>query len=810
MLKNYLTIAIRNIARNKAFSAINILGLAIGIASCLLIILFVFDEVSYDKHFSRADQIYRVGFNGRLNQEVLEFPMTGAPVGEQLKTVFPEVAAYTRIRVNGSPFVTYNGQTFKEEKFAYADPTFFQVFDFPLLQGDPATALSDPSGIVITEDFAQKYFGQENPMGKVLDLKAWNASYKITGVISKMPANTHFHFDMLASMHSHGLAKNPAWLGFNFYTYVLVKPGTNMRQLETKFQAEAERFISKEVKDGIGVSMAEFRKAGNDFGLFLQPLTSIHLRSQYKFELEPNGNIQYVYIFLAIAGFMLLIACINFMNLSTAGASKRAKEVGIRKVLGSVRQQLIFQFMSESVLISFCALFIAIFLVSLALPVFNDLTGKSFTLDFLLQPVYLVGLPVFGILVGLLAGSYPAFYLSGFRPVAVLKGSSLGSKLFSGNQWWGSFRLRSMLVVFQFFISIALLVGTVVVYRQLTYMQQKAVGYSKEQVLVVQDSYALKKNEKVFKEKIAQFPQVVQASISGNVPVGDSKESNNGFFPQDRKGQPIVMRQYLIDENYLPTLGLKLVAGRNFSKDFKTDSLGVLLNEAAVTALNWQKNPLGQKIQDGNGRILHVVGVLKDFHFESMHQKIGPMVMTYGENSGSVLVKIKTDNIPGLIASLENTWNDLTAEAPFAYSFLDDRFAEVYQTEQKLGKILGIFAGLTIFIACLGLFGLATFTAQQRRKEIGIRKVLGASVSAIVAMLSKDFLKLVLVANLIAWPLAWYGMHQWLQDFAYRTQISWWIFVVAGALAIIIALVTISFQAIKAAVSNPVKSLRNE
>ena len=680
----------------------------------------------------------------------------------------------------------------------------------PLLQGDPATALSDPSGIVITEELARKYFGKENPMGKVLDLKAWNATYKVTGVIAKMPANTHFHFDLLASMHSHGLAKSKFWLAFNFYTYVLVKPGTNINQLENKFQAEAERFIAKEVKEGMGVSMADFRKAGNDFRLFVQPLTNIHLRSQYKFELEPNGNIQYVYIFLAIAGFMLLIACINFMNLSTAGASKRAKEVGIRKVLGSVRQQLIFQFISESVLISFCALAMAIFLVSLALPVFNDLTGKSFTLELLMQPEYLIGLPLFGLLVGVLAGSYPAFYLSGFRPVAVLKGSSLGSKLFSGNQWWGSFRLRSVLVVFQFFISISLLVGTVVVYRQLTYMQQKAVGYSKEQVLVVQDSYALKKNEKIFREKIAQLPQVLQASISGNVPVGDSEESNNGFFPQDRKDQPIVMRQYKIDENYLPALGIKLVAGRNFSKDFKTDSLGVLLNEAAVTALNWQENPLGRKIQDGSGRVLHVVGVMKDFHFESMHQKIGPMAMTYGKNSGSVLVKIKTDDIPALLAALENTWNDLTAEAPFAYSFLDDRFAEVYQAEQKLGKILGIFAGLTIFIACLGLFGLATFTAQQRRKEIGIRKVLGASVSAIVAMLSKDFLKLVLVANIIAWPLAWYGMHQWLQDFAYRTPISWWIFALAGALAIMIALVTISFQAIKAAVSNPVKSLRNE
>jgi putative ABC transport system permease protein len=810
MLKNYLTIAFRNISRNKAFSAINILGLAIGIASCLLIILFVLDEVSYDKHFSRADQIYRVGFNGRLNQEMLEFPLAGAPVGEQLKTAFPEVEAYTRIRVNGNPFVTYNGQTFKETTFAYVDSTFFRVFDLPLLQGDPATALSDPSGMVITEDLARKYFGKENPMGKVLDLKAWNATYKVTGVIAKMPANTHFHFDMLASMYSHGLAKSKHWLGFNFYTYVLVKPGTNRRQLETKFQAEAERFIAKEVKDGMGVSLADFRKAGNDFKLFLQPLTSIHLRSQYKFELEPNGNIQYVYIFLAIAGFMLLIACINFMNLSTAGASKRAKEVGIRKVLGSVRQQLIFQFISESVLISFCALAMAIFLVSLALPVFNDLTGKSFTLDLLVQPEYLIGLPLFGLLVGVLAGSYPAFYLSGFRPVAVLKGSSLGSKLFSGNQWWGSFGLRSVLVVFQFFISISLLVGTVVVYRQLTYMQQKAVGYSKEQVLVVQDSYALKKNEKIFREKIAQLPQVLQASISGNVPVGDSEESNNGFFPQDRKDQPIVMRQYNIDENYLPALGIKLVAGRNFSKDFKTDSLGVLLNEAAVTALNWQEKPLGRKIQDGSGRVLHVVGVMKDFHFESMHQKIGPMAMTYGDNSGSVLVKIKTDDIPALLAALKTTWNDLTAEAPFAYSFLDERFAEVYQTEQKLGKILGIFAGLTIFIACLGLFGLATFTAQQRRKEIGIRKVLGASVSTIVTMLSKDFLKLVLVANIIAWPLAWWGMHQWLQDFAYRTSISWWIFAVAGALAIIIALVTISFQAVRAAVTNPVQSLRSE
>jgi putative ABC transport system permease protein len=812
MLKNYLIIALRSISRNKAFSAINVLGLALGIACCLLIALFVRDELSYDRHFSKADRIYRIGFAGQLNQEPLDYPMAGAPVGQQLKADFPEVEAFTRIRLDGSPFVTYDGQTFKEAGFAYVDSSFFRVFDFPLLQGQPATALAEPRSVVISQELARKYFGSADPMGKVLQLKAWNASYKVTGVMAKMPSNTHFHFDMLASIAEYGLAQNKSWLGFNFYTYLVLKPGADMRRLAAKFPAEADRFISPEVEKELGMSLAEFRRSGNDFRMVVTPLTDIHLYSQKKFEIEPNGNIQYVYIFLAIAGFMLLIACINFMNLSTAGASRRAKEVGVRKVLGSRKSQLVSQFLIESVLISLGALAVGILLVSFALPVFNELTGKAFSLAFLNEWYFLPALLAFGILVGIGAGSYPAFYLSAFRPAAVIKGGKGAGQLLPGKNghWRDKFRLRSVLVVFQFFISVTLLVGTVVVYRQLTFMQQKALGYSREQVLVIQDSYALRKNEPVFTEKIRQLPQVLQATISASVPVGDSEDNNNGFFPLDKKEQTTVMRHYRVDPDYVPALGLGLVQGRNFSRDFKTDSLGVLLNESAVAALGWQQNPLGRQIRDSDGRILHVVGVLKNFHFESLHQKIGPMAMTLGGNSGSILVKIKTDQVPALLATLKRSWNELTAEAPFNYSFLDDRFAQVYAAEQKLGKILAIFAGLTIFIACLGLFGLATFTARQRTKEIGVRKVLGASVTNIILLIAKDFLKLVILANVIAWPLAWYGMHRWLQDFAYRTSISPWIFVAAGALALLIALVTVSFQAVKAALGNPVQALRNE
>ncbi|MDJ1481587.1 ABC transporter permease [Cytophagaceae bacterium YF14B1] len=814
MLQNYLTIALRNLWRNKAFSAINIFGLAIGIATCLLITLYVLDELSYDRHFSKADRIYRMGFSGKFNGQVLDATALGAPLARQMRVDYPEVEESTRLRVSGNPFVTYGNRTFKEDKFVYVDSNFFQVFDIPFLKGDPKTALSQPNTMVITQAIARKYFGNQDPMGKMLQLKSWNNTYKVTGVIEKVPANTHFHFDLFATMLNHEDAKQQIFANFNFPTYIVLKKGYDYKQLEAKLPTIVNRFIEPEFKQYLGATTADLRKADNQMGFFLQPLTDIHLHSHQYDQLEANGDIRYVYIFSTIAGFMLLIACINFMNLSTASAARRAKEVGIRKVLGSVKEQLVGQFLSESMLLAGFALLLAVLIVIFCLPAFNSLTGKTFSISSIVQGWSVAGLAVLCLLVGLLAGSYPAFFLSSFKPIAVLKGGNPTMQLVSGSRQSG-LRLRSVLVVFQFFISIILVVGTIVVYQQLTFMQNKKIGFDKEQVIVIHDTYALRKNEQAFRNQLLQDSRVVRASISDYIPVGPTNYDYSPVFPEDHPTQNVVMGHYRVDEEYVPTLGMELAQGRNFSRDFGTDSLAVIMNESAVRSLGWQKDPLGKKvlrIVDGNGtkRAYTVIGVVKDFHFKSLHEKIGPLILFMGENSGSILVKVKTKDIAGLLASFKKQWSAFSSDAPFGYSFIDQRFESVYRVEQKIGQILSIFAGLTIFIACLGLFGLATFTAQQRNREFGIRKVLGASVTNIIGLLSKDFLVLVLTANLIAWPIAYYAMNRWLEDFAYRISIAWWVFALAAALALLITLVTVSYQAVKAALANPVTSLKTE
>ncbi len=492
MFQNYFKIALRNLWRNKAFSAINIFGLAIGIATCLVIMLFVADELSYDRFNKKADRIVRIIFKVTLNGETMETPTASAPTGETLRRDYPEVEEATRVRVNSAPIISYKNNTFKEDKFAYADANFFQVFTLPLVQGDVKTALREPNTVVITRATAQKYFGNENPMGKILLFKNEKTSYKVTGVIDKIPANSHFHFNILASMAGLEEAKQTTWMSNNFNTYLVLRPGYDYKQLEAKLPQAIEKYMGPEVQKAMGMTLQQFREKGDDVGLFLQPITDIHLRSNLTNDLEPGGDIRYVYIFGAIAVFMLLIAAINFMNLSTAGASKRAREVGIRKVLGSVKKELIQQFLLESILLSAIALIVALLLVYLALPVFNDLSGKELSLGFTTNFWLLPGLLLFGLAVGVLAGSYPAFFLSSFQPVKVLKGA-----LTAGRE---SLSLRSGLVVFQFFISVALMIGTTVVYQQLNYIQNKKVGYDKDQVVVVHDTYMLGKQEEVFRQ----------------------------------------------------------------------------------------------------------------------------------------------------------------------------------------------------------------------------------------------------------------------------------------------------------------------
>ncbi|KAB7732850.1 FtsX-like permease family protein [Rudanella paleaurantiibacter] len=811
MLTNYLKIAWRNLMRHKGISAINLVGLAFGLATCLLISLFVFDELSYDRFNTKADRIVRVIFRASINNEKIREATVMPPVAQTLKAQYPEVLEATRIRDAGTPVVAYADKAFREENIAYVDSNFFEVFTLPFRQGNSQTALNAPNTAVITTTMAQKYFGTANPMGQVLTFKGWNRAFRITGVMEPIPTNAHFHFDMLVSMAGLDEARQPTWMASNFFTYLVLPEGYNYRQLEAKLPQVIEKYMGPQLKQSMGMSLSQFRQKGNEVGLFLQPLTDIHLRSDIPFDLEPGSDIRYVYMFGAIALFMLLIACINFMNLSTAGSSKRAREVGIRKVMGSLKQELVGQFLCESILLTLLALTLGLVLAYAALPYFNALSGKTLTLSFQSTPWLMPGLLAFGLLVGLLAGSYPAFFLSAFRPINVLKGGSSAGKLTGGGQ---SIGLRRGLVVFQFFVSICLIMCTTVVYQQLQFIQHKKLGYDKEQVLVMRETWRLGAKEEQFRQELLRDARVINATVSGYVPAGPSNSNNFTVYPDNSPMQLFKTLAYEVDERYIPTLGMQIRQGRNFSRAFGTDSTAVILNQTAARVLGWGDTALGHTLSrtDNNGRkaTYHVIGIVNDFHFRSLHEPISPLVMLYGHNGGSVIAKVKTPEVTALLASLQKQWTAYGTEAPFLYTFLNESYNNTYRAEQKTGQILGLFAGLTIFVACLGLFGLAMFTAEQRTKEIGVRKVLGASVLGIVALLSRDFLKLVAIAILLASPIAWWVMQQWLQGFAYKIDMSIGVFVGAGGLAILIALLTVSYQSIRAARVNPVKSLRSE
>lgn len=806
MLQNYIKIAWRNLLRNRTFSAINIVGLAIGLATCLLISLFVLNELSFDRFHEKADRIVRVVFRGTVQGGKMNEAHVMPPVARTLKADYPEVEEATRLRQGGMPQFMIGDKVFNEEKMAFADSNFFRVFSFPLVQGDPKTALSQPNTVVLTQSTALKLFGAGNALGKTIQVKGSNVPLTVTGVMEDMPTNSHFHFDVFTSMASLPESKSPSWMTSEFFTYLVLQKGYDYKQLEAKLPQVVEKYMGPQVEKAFGMNYAQFRQKGNDIGLFLLPLMAIHLHSDSPYELEPSGNIQYVYLFGAVAVFVLLIASINFMNLSTAGASKRAKEVGIRKVMGSVRLELAFQFLIESVLLTAISLVVALGLVYLMLPLFNSLSGKELSFSFVAAPGLLPGLLLFGLVVGVLAGSYPAFFLASFKPVAVLKGRFNFGK--------SSLSLRSGLVVFQFFIAILLMVGTTVVYRQLDYIQHKKLGYDKDQVLVLSNTWALGPKEAVFRDLLLQDPRVVNVSQSGYLPAGPSNNNNFFVYPDNKLTQLIKTLRYDVDYNYIPTLGMEVVAGRNFSKAFGTDSAGVIINETAAKVFGWKANAIGRTItrpdREGTKVTYQVVGVVKDFHFRSLHERITPLVMVLGQNNGTLIAKVKTRDIASLLTSVKQQWTAMKADQPFSYSFMDERFMKTYESEQRIGKIFGIFSGLTIFVACLGLLGLTIFTAEQRTKEIGVRKVLGASVGSIVGLLSKEFVKLVVIAIVLASPIAWYAMDKWLQAFEYKIAVEWWMFALTGVLAIAVALLTISFQSIKAALVNPVSSLRGE
>ena len=807
MIKNYIKTTVRNLFKHKVYTFINILGLAIGMSACLLILLFVRHELSYDGYHQNSDRIYRIAMAARWGGRDFDVAVVPAVAAKTMVADYPEVEDAVRFRQRGDYIIQYKDQSFREEKIVFTDTTFFKLFSIPLLQGDAESALTEPYSIVLSRKTAQKYFRDEDPLGKSLKLDN-RYDYKVTGVFEEIPENTHFHFDVLLSMESIEESRDPSWGSQNFQTYILLQQNADPSALEAKFPEMLEKYLWPEFAQIMGTTVDEIHKSTDmQAEFYLQPLKSIHLHSDLLAELEPNSDIRYAYIFSAIALFILIIASINFMNLSTARAAGRAKEVGLRKVLGSQRWQLITQYLIESSFLSFISIIFAVGLVVAALPAFNRLSGKSLEISALFlqgTPFYLILLAV---LTGFLAGSYPSLFISAFRPIQVLRGKiNIGVK---------SGMMRSALVVFQFTASIILIIGTIVVFKQLRYIQDKNLGFDKEQVLILNNAYLLEKQAETFKEKMKTSPQILNASISGYLPV-PSQRSNNAVFPEGKRDDKhsTSFQTWVVDHDYLETMGMELVEGRFFSQEFSTDDQAAVINQSVAKQFSWP-DPVGRRLgrfinQKGDIKLYTVIGVVKDFHFESMRENIGPLVMFLGESRGNISFRLKTQDVSSAIGLLEQQWNQFSPDQPFEYSFLDERFEQMYQSEQKIGRIFTVFASLAIFIGCLGLFGLAAFTAEQKTKEIGIRKVLGATSSRIIRLLLKEFVILVAIANLIAWPIAYLVMNRWLTDFAYRISPHILIFIFAGILTLVVSLLTVSLQAVKAALADPIRSLRYE
>jgi len=807
MLRNYITTAVRYLRKNKVFSLLNILGLAMGLACCMLIALFVFDELSYDSYPAHAADIYRVEINLLASSGMTVYPNVDVAVGEGLQANFPSVKGYTRLLPAGPGYWGSTDRQFKESRMGFADANFFSFFSLPLVEGDVATALKEPNSIVISRSTAKKYFGDSKAMGKTI----MNGEFplKVTGVMEEMPDNSHFHFDgvvSIATLHNN----RHTWSNAVFYTYLQLDKGADPRKIEAGMPKLVAKYVVPEVQHDENVSLAEAQKSIQNFLFVLQPLRDIHFHGVSTGELEHNGDIQYVYIFSALAVFILALAGVNFINLSTAVALKRGKEVGIRKVMGSLKGQLVAQFLAEAILLSFLALVVAMGLVVLLLPYFNSLAGKHFNLGGLLSLRTVAVLLALGLVTGIAAGCYPAFSSASFNAIRALKGALSPSRR-------GGVSLRSGLVVFQFVVSTSLIIGTLIAYRQLQYMQGQKLGYDKDQVVFVEDVDLLGNQGVVtaFKQQVMQDSRVVNASIGGQIPGGEQIGSAL-LYPKEKQAAGtdavIPAGAYAIDYNYIPTLGMKIVAGRNFSRDFPTDSSGVILNESAVSKLGWKHvDPVGRTVVGSNDDQYRVVGVVADFNYESLKHKIAPLALFLARGAyGGLIVKVNTRDMTGFLKDLAHKWNTMKPGAPFSYYFPDEAFARLYAGERRTAQLFQLFALLAIGIACLGLFGLAAFATEQRAKEIGIRKVLGASVPQVLLLVANEFLVVVGIAFVLAVPATWWAMHAWLQDFAYRTPIAGWIFLVAGFLTALITVVTVGSRALGAALANPIKSLRSE
>ena len=810
MFKNYLKIAWRNIKRHRVFSFINISGLAIGIACSVLIAIFVSFELSFDGHHENADQIYRVGsqYGPTVDKRGA---YTAPPMAEAMLQEFPEIEHVARLSLWANNYlVEHKEKSYLEKGIIYADASIFDVFTIPFTLGNPKKALTDPYTVVITRSIAQKYFGNENPLGKSLNFNNWKNDYKITGVVENCPRNSHFQFDMIISLVSTRSSRSDRWMQHTYFTYVVLQDGCAPSQLEAKFPDFIKRHYGPQFFADTGRSYDEhFQDENNYYGYWLQPLRDIHLSADIVDNLETKGDITYIYIFSSIALFILLIACINFMNLSTARFANRSKEVGMRKVLGSSKKQLVFQFLGESVLLSIIALVLALIVILIVLPAFSNLASRQLRLD-LLSNFYILPLLIgFALFVGILAGSYPAFFLSSFQPVRTIKGS-LNERVN------GHLVMRRALVILQFSITIFIFLGTFVIYNQLKYVRDTKLGFDKEQVVVIHRANALRQQGDAFKQELLKYPNILTISNTDALP-------GRHFNPNGHRleGRPLteedVLHTMYGDHDFVDLLDLEIVAGRYFSKDIVTDATSaVVINETAVKELGLT-DPIGKRFHKEfggakKGEFVTIIGVLKDIHYHSLHHEIHPMLIRplTGWGGFYTSVKVRPENFNKTIGLIEKTWKKFSGGQPFEYSFLDTDLDNLYRAEQSTGRIFAIFSSLAIFIACLGLFGLISFAAEQRTREIGIRKVLGASVSRIIYLLSKEVLILVSAATLIASPIAFYAMRKWLQSFAFRIEMSPLMFIMTALATLLIALLSVGYRAVKAASANPADALRYE
>lgn len=807
MLSNSIRTAVRTTLRSfrahLGYSAINLLGLAVGLAVSLLIFLFVRHELDYDSYHEHADRTYRLVLDGRISGRTLVAPVVPSPMGATLVQDYASVEASARIfAFTQEQQLTVDDRAFLRDDLFLADSSLFDLLDFEFLRGDPAEALDEPRTLVLTESMAARLFGKDDALGQTVIIGD-TTRVEVDAVIADPPQNSHLQFSALRTLLDFPQAQGSQWISNNFVTYVRLAPDADPDALIAQFPDMFERYAGPQLLEQMGISFDQFREAGNQLAYTMQPLEDVHLKSDFEIDIQTPGSLSYVYMFSAIAAFILLLACINFMNLSTARAATRAREVGVRKAVGSSRSQLIRQFLSESTVMAALASVLAVVLVAAAVPLYGTMTGIDFSFSTLLQPAIVLGL-VGGILVvGLVAGLYPAFYLSSFEPARVLK----------SEQPVGSSRslLRNLLVVFQFAISIALLIGTFIVQRQLDFIQNTRLGFDRDHIVVLERAYVLGDQAESFKDQLRGHSNILAVGAANSIPGGI--HGGSGFMPEGfTNEEAIIMAPIFVDTDFVEAMGIEMVEGRDFSPDFPGDSAAFYINRAALEKIGWD-SATGRMMRTprGQGEVFsgEIVGVIENYHFNSLRQEISPAAyqLAQGFTPGNMVIRVTGEDVPGTLEFIRATWDEFRSGQPVTLSFLDDQYGELYQSDRRLASLFRGFSGFAIFIAALGLFGLGMFVTQQRTKEIGIRKALGASVGQVIILLTKDFTRLVIIAFVLAVPIAWYGMSRWLEGFVYRTDMGWGAFLLSGVIAIAVAWITISYQSIKAAARNPVRAL---